>query len=95
MTILEAVDAEIALMPEAVRTSPPAAMCRALAMSMEDADNPRDVATVSRELRASLDALREAVARAGKRGDSVDEIGAKRAARRSAKAAAASSADGG
>lgn len=92
MNLRESVEAEIALMPEVIRESPPAEMVRELARSMMLADSPRDVATVSRELRAALDALREAVARAGKRGDSVDEIGAKRAARRSAKSKAAGSA---
>ena len=84
VTVPDAVRAEVDDLPEPLRTIPQAAMCLALADAMDAATIPRDVAGVSRELRAALDALREAVNRAGKRGDVVDEIGKRRAARRSA-----------
>lgn len=82
---------EVAALPEHMRQTPEALLCLALARQMDAATTPRDAATVSKELRAALAALREAIARAGKRGDVVDEIGARRAARRSTAAEAASS----
>ncbi len=91
-SVLAALEAELLTIPEALRASAPAAMCRHLAGVMAATTDPREVAAVSRELRAALGELREAVARAGKRGDAIDEIGARRAARRSAAAEAAGNA---
>lgn len=82
LTVLEAVEAEQVDLTEALRASPAAALVRQLAGALDLARDPSAIATLSREFRAASDALREAVARAGKRGDAVDELGAQRAARR-------------
>lgn len=78
--VATATQAELDALPEHLRHIPEARLCLTLAynVDMQRADLP----SVSREYRAALAALREAVARAGKRGDSVDEIEARRAARR-------------
>lgn len=67
-----------------VQSSPEARLCLSLAMHVDSAATPRDAATVSRELRAALSAFREVIKAAGKRGDGVDDLRARRAARRKA-----------
>lgn len=74
-----------ALTPE-VRALPAAVLVRELAAAIDRADLPM-VASLSKEFRAASDALREAVLRAGKRGDAVDDLAKQRAARRGAGAA--------
>lgn len=82
MSLYDAVELEQAAFTQALRDSPEAALVRQLAELFDAERDPRAASAVARELRAALDAQREAVARAGKRGDAIDEIGAKRAARR-------------
>ena len=91
-SVSHAVTAELDALTPTLANSPQAAMCRQLAAVMAGTTDPRLVAVVSRELRAALDDLREAVARAGKRGDAIDELGAKRAARRGSDSEVAGSA---
>ena len=86
MSVAQAVELEQAELTEALRNSPEASLVRELAAQMDTSLTPRDLATISREFRAALEAQREAVARAGKRGDGIDEIEAKRVARRAAAA---------
>lgn len=83
MTIFDAVAAEVAALPEHLRTSPDALLCLTLAERMAGT-TPRDAATVSKELRLALAALREAVKASGNRGDRVDELRARRAERKRA-----------
>ena len=87
----DAVEAEVAALPEHLRSSPEASLCLLLAERLGET-TPRDAATVSKELRAALAALREVVKAAGNRGDRVDELRARRAARSSGKAAPAAKA---
>lgn len=82
----DAVAAEVEALPEHLRACPEAVLCLVLADRMAET-TPRDAATVSKELRAALAALREAVKAAGNRGDRVDELRAKRAARKTPPAA--------
>ena len=89
--MLTSVEALIRDMPEQVRTGPEALLALTLARHVDAAPVER-IAPLTKELRAALAGLREAVNRAGKRGDTVDELRAKRAARRSAAAPAAGSA---
>jgi hypothetical protein len=82
-TLSASVRIEHDALTEAVRDSPEAVLVRFLAALIDGASaRPSDVASLSKEFRAANDALREAVLRAGKRGDSVDALAAKRAARR-------------
>lgn len=67
--------------------SPEAVLVRRLAEQLDAAREPAAVVNLSKEFRAASDALREAVLRAGKRGDAVDDLASKRAARRGAGAA--------
>ncbi len=92
VTIANAVESELRDLPAALRESPHAVLCQQLADVLTATTDARLVASISKELRAALDDLREVVARAGKRGDAIDELGAKRAARRGSDTAATGSA---
>jgi hypothetical protein len=82
-TLASAVRIEHAALTPAMQSSPEAVLVRYIAALIDGASaRPSDVASLSKEFRAANDALREAVLRAGKRGDSVDALAAKRAARR-------------
>ena len=87
-TLSEAVQIEHAatLTPE-MHAAPEAVLVRRLARQIDAAVEPSAVTALSKEFRAATDALREAVLRAGKRGDAVDDLASKRAARRSPGAA--------
>ncbi len=74
-------------MTPAMYASPEAVLVRRLAEQIDAAREPSAVTALSKEFRAASDALREAVLRAGKRGDAVDDLASKRAARRGAGAA--------
>lgn len=80
------IEHEATLTPE-MRVSPAAVLVLTLAASIDAAREPSAVSTLSKEFRAASDALREAVLRAGKRGDAVDDLAKQRAARRGAGAA--------
>ena len=87
-TLTQAVEIEHqATLTPAVYASPEAVLVRHLAAQLDAAREPAAVVAVSKEFRAASDALREAVLRAGKRGDAVDDLASKRATRRGAGAA--------
>lgn len=82
-TLAASVAIEHQALTPAMQSSPEAVLVRYLAELIDRAGaKPTDVPSLSKEFRAANDALREAVLRAGKRGDSVDALAAKRAARR-------------
>lgn len=80
-SVLEAVQAEVDGLPAALKDSPDAAICVRLASRIGSAE-ARELPALSRELRLALAALREAVKASGNRGDGVDELRSRRAARR-------------
>ena len=84
-SVLEALERELARMPESVRESSTALAARKIASNL---DNPftgtQLLATLSKELRELRADLIAAVADAGDKGDAVDELRARREARRAA-----------
>ena len=79
--LVESTAAFIASLPDAVRTSPEALYARQLAAVVDATTSARDVATVGKELRSTLDALRAAATAAPEKGDIVDDLRARRASR--------------
>lgn len=81
-TLHGAVTIEHEVLTPAMQSSPEAVLVRRLASLIDATSTAGEAARLSQEFRAANEALREAVLRAGKRGDSVDALAAKRAARR-------------
>ena len=85
--LLASVVIEHQALTPALRDCPQAVLVRQIAAAIDRSTHePAHLARLAQEFRAASDALREAVASAGKRGDAVDQLGAKRAARRGANA---------
>ena len=83
--IADAVGAEINLLPDQLRRSGLAATARTLAERLDEAGS-RDSSALARELRACLTELRHLAAAVPVEADPVDELAAKRAARRASAA---------
>ena len=81
-TLHGAVTIEHQALTPTMQSSPEAVLVRRLASLIDATSTAGEAARLSQEFRAANEALREAVLRAGKRGDSVDALAAKRAARR-------------
>ena len=79
--LVESTHALLETLPPAIRTTPEAVYALQLAATVAATTSARDVATVGKELRATLDGLRDAAAEIPERGDRVDELLARRAAR--------------
>lgn len=75
---LDAVQAEIEALPPSIQESSTAALCVYLASALQGSDSPREIAVVSKELRAALADLRAEAGMAVDRGDIVDELSARR-----------------
>jgi hypothetical protein len=84
MDVLQAFEKLHASLPDDCKDLLIAAQCRQLAHAMTTTREARALAGISRELREATRDLNEAVNGARKQGDIVDQIAAKRAARRAA-----------
>jgi hypothetical protein len=73
-------------LPPVLRTSPEALLARRLAATVAATTSARDIATVSKELRATLDRLRALAADVPVKGDLVDDLKRRRDERRAAAA---------
>ena len=82
--VVSATAAWVAGLPIPLRTSPEALVAHQLAATLAATTSARDIATVSKELRATLDDLRARASEVKGAGDVVDEIRARRDARRAA-----------
>lgn len=86
MNVLESVDADLALLAKrspGIEKTARAAMARALAAEMDAGNSATSKSMCAKEIGDIMDALEER-APAVKVGDAVDDLSAKRAARRSA-----------
>lgn len=83
MTVLSSTEREIEALPQTVRQSALAASALVLAERMQEASS-RDTAAIARELRTTLDRLHELADAAPEEVDPLDEISARRTARRAA-----------
>lgn len=81
MSLVEAARAEVEALPESLRESVDALLVVDLAVTLAGCE-PRETAAVSRELRLALTALRARAGAAKDRGDVVDDLNARREARR-------------
>lgn len=77
-----AVTIEHQTLTPAMQSSPEAVLVRRLAALIDATSTAGEAARLSQEFRAANEALAEAVLRAGKRGDAVDALAERRAARR-------------
>ncbi len=59
MTVQQALEKDLGTLPVALRASPLAEMARALAFAMDEEPGARDLASLNKELRATLAELRE------------------------------------
>jgi hypothetical protein len=82
--LVESTAAFIASLPASIQTSPEALYARQLAAVVDATTSARDVATVGKELRATLTDLREAALAAPAKGDGVDDLRRRRESRASA-----------
>lgn len=83
MTVSDALRADLAGMPEAVRNSTLAAVATELASVLDGMPGARDAASVAKELRATMEALKTLADAAPAEEDPVDELNRRRAARQS------------
>jgi len=74
VTLVESTQAFVDGLPAAVQQLPEVAIALQLATTLEATSAARGAATLGKELRATLDALRAAAAAVPKRGDKVDRI---------------------
>lgn len=81
MSLIEAATAEVEALPESLRGSVDAVLVLDLVGVLVRA-KPRETAALSRELRLALAALRARAGAAKDRGDVVDDLNARREARR-------------
>jgi hypothetical protein len=83
--VLKATEDMIAKLPDSAKELPQVALVHSLAYTLTAQQrNARDQSTLARTYLVALDAMTEAVNGARKQGDIVDQIAAKRAARRAA-----------
>lgn len=81
-SVIEAVQREVDSLPVSVRSSALALNALHLARVLTQTDAARDSAAISKELRATLGEIRDAVGNAADRSDALDEIKAQREKRR-------------
>lgn len=81
MSVRRSLEAELAEMPEAVRSGTLAAAARVLAGVLDDGPGARDAASVAKEMRCALAELRALASAVPDESDPIDELQRRRDAR--------------
>jgi hypothetical protein len=78
MSVRDALEADLELMPEAVRSSTLAEVARTLAGVLDSMPGARDAASVAKEMRAALADLRTMADTVPEEADPIDELSRRR-----------------